>query len=44
MEVHKTAEPKFARSIKLLYPHLENLKGLIGIEENDSIIEDPSLQ
>ena len=43
MEVHKTAEPKLARTLKSLYPHLENLKGLFTVEENDSL-EDPSMQ
>ena len=27
METHKTAEPKFARTLKILHPHLQKLKG-----------------
>ena len=39
MEVHKTAEPKFARTLKLLYPYLDNLKGML-VEENNESMED----
>jgi len=28
MEAHKTAEPKFARTLRIIYPHLERIKGL----------------
>ena len=30
METHKTAEPKFARTLKVLYPHLQKLKDKAG--------------
>ena len=39
MEAHKTAEPKFARSMKFIYPHLDKLRGLGGYDQ-DSIDEE----
>ena len=36
MEVHKTAEPKFARALKHLHSHLNNLR-VAGPEELDSL-------
>ena len=44
MEAHKTADPKFARTLKHLYPHLDKLRGLgcdqdsIDDEENNTTI------
>ena len=38
MEAHKTAEPRFARTLKLIYPHLDKLREL-G-HDNDSIDEE----
>ena len=36
MEVHKTAEPKFARTLKTLHPYLKNLK-VSDVDENHSL-------
>ena len=37
MEVHKNADPKFARTLEILHPYLENLVGILGAEENESL-------
>ena len=38
MEAHKTAEPRFARTLKLIYPHLDKLRE--AGYDNDSIDEE----
>ena len=50
MEAHKTAEPKFARTLKIIYPHLQKLRGKEELgsegsddENNRSLIGVPSM-